>query len=92
MDLFNRKKIKKLELENEEMKELLRKCNFEAYAIRMNRWSNFPKCKLIISQIESNDVNITYNLTSLEHTTYSTLYENLVTMVKECSNYYDKIK
>lgn len=92
MDLFNRKKIKQLELQNSEMKELLRRCNFEAYAIRMNGWSNFPKCKLIIPKIDDSDnIEIRYELTSLEQITYSSVYEKLVKQVKECGDYYDKL-
>jgi hypothetical protein len=92
MDLFNRKKIKQLELQNSEMKELLRRCNFEAYAIKMNGCSNFPKCKLIIPKIDDFDnYGISYELTSLEKTTYSSVYERLVKQVKECSDYYDKL-
>lgn len=92
MDLFNRKKIKKLELQNREMKELLRKCHFQAYAIRMNGWSNFPKCKLIIPKIDDfNNGAVRYELTSLEQITYSSIYESLVKQVKKCSDYYDKL-
>jgi hypothetical protein len=72
------------------MKELLRRCNFESYAIRINGWSKFPECKLIIPNIGAFG-EPSYNLTSLEKITYSSVYNKLVGRVKECSDYYDKL-
>ena len=90
MGLFNREKIKQLELQNSEMKELLKRCNFEAYAIRMNGWSYFPKCKIVIPP-PTEFGEIVCQLTYLEKITYSNVYNKLVEQVKECSDYYDKL-